>query len=110
LLAAQGCLELGNHIGANAELDHIALENHAHPDVLEIRWEIYSREKRWSECVDIGNSIMTADPYRSIRWLHHSFALQVLNRAHTHLATVVDFPANWRVSYNPSASLVVWCL
>ena len=104
LLSAQGWLELGNHLEADAELDKLAPENRVHPDVLEIRWQIYAKEKRWQACVDIGNAIMTADPYRSSGWIHHSFALHELNRteeAYMHLATVADdYPDDWHIPYN----------
>lgn len=37
-------------------------EVRVHPDVPEVRWQIYAKEKKWEACVDIGNAIMTADP------------------------------------------------
>jgi hypothetical protein len=37
LKAAQGWLELGNHLEADKELDEIAPTLRKHPDVLEIR-------------------------------------------------------------------------
>jgi tetratricopeptide (TPR) repeat protein len=104
LSAAQGWLELGNQLEANEELENITPRLRAHPDVLEIRWEIYAKEKRWEACVDIGNAIMTAAPDRAFGWIHHSFALHELKRtqeAYVHLATVADdFPDNWHVPYN----------
>jgi hypothetical protein len=44
LLAAHGWLELGNHAEANEELEKIAPELRARPDVLKVRWEIYAAE------------------------------------------------------------------
>jgi tetratricopeptide (TPR) repeat protein len=102
--AAQGWLELGLHLEANEELEKISPEMRVHPDVLEIRWQIYAKEKRWQACAEIGNAIMTADPDRSFGWMHHSFALHALKRteeAYIHLATVVDdFPDKWLIPYN----------
>ena len=37
LQAAQGWLELGNHVEANEELEKIVSTLRSHPDVLEIR-------------------------------------------------------------------------
>ena len=42
LKAAEGWLELGNQPEANEELEKIAPELRVHPDVLEIRWQIYA--------------------------------------------------------------------
>jgi DNA polymerase III alpha subunit (gram-positive type) len=47
LQAAIGWLELGNHLEANEELERIAPTLRVHPDVLEIRWEIFAKEKKW---------------------------------------------------------------
>ena len=69
LAAAQGWLELGNHLEADAELDKIAPLLRVHPDVLEIRFEIYAKEKRWEAGVDIALATMKADPDRVHGWL-----------------------------------------
>jgi hypothetical protein len=45
LKAAEGWLGLGNYLEANDELENIGPQMRAHPDVLEIRWEIYAKEK-----------------------------------------------------------------
>jgi Tfp pilus assembly protein PilF len=52
LQAAQGWLGLGNHLEANEELEKITAQNRADPDVLEVRWEIYAKAKKWRESVD----------------------------------------------------------
>jgi hypothetical protein len=51
-----------------------------HPDVLELRWQIHSKEKRWLACLDIGQTISIADPNRASGWLNHSRALHHLKR------------------------------
>jgi tetratricopeptide (TPR) repeat protein len=104
LLAAQGWLELGNHLEADKELDEISPAMRVHPDVLEIRWKIYATEKRWPACIDIGLAIMRGDPQRPFGWIHHSFALHALKQAelaYTHLATVAEkFADHWQIPYN----------
>jgi hypothetical protein len=68
--AAQGWLELGNYLEANAELDQITPELCVHPDVLEICWEIYAKYKHWGACVQIDHVIINGDPYRPTTLLH----------------------------------------
>ena len=64
LRAAQGWLELGNALEANEELERIAPELRAHPDVLEVRWHIYAHAKKWDACVDIAEAIIKLAPNR----------------------------------------------
>jgi predicted Zn-dependent protease len=104
LSAAQGWLELGSHLEANAELEEISPAVRSHPDVLELKWDIYAREQKWEACVKIALAIMRSDPGRPKGWISHSFALHELKRtqeAYTHLATVADkFPDVWTIPYN----------
>src|SRR5439155_14042730 len=44
--AAQGSLLLGNWRDANDELENISPAGHAHPDVLAVRWAVYTRAGR----------------------------------------------------------------
>jgi tetratricopeptide (TPR) repeat protein len=64
LRAVQGWLELGNHLEANEELERISPQLRTHPDVLELRWRIYARGKKWDVCVDIADAIIKLDPDR----------------------------------------------
>ena len=104
LKAAQGWLELGNHLEANEELEKIAPTLRSHPDVLEIRWHIYAKEKKWVACVDIAEAIIKLAPNRSDAWIHRSFALHELKRtkeAFDNLVQVADkFPKIFNVPYN----------
>jgi tetratricopeptide (TPR) repeat protein len=74
LKAAEGWLELGNHLEANEELEQIAPQLRVHPDVLEIRWEIYAKESKWNVCKDIAKAITKLAPTRSSGWLHLAYA------------------------------------
>lgn len=106
LSAAQGWLELGNHVEANEELEHITPSLRAHPDVLEVRWQIYAHAKKWEACVEIADAIIKLDPNRPESWVHRSFALHELKRtqeAFDQLLPVADrFPKVWTVPYNLS--------
>ena len=76
----------------------------AHPDVLQIRWQIYAKEKRWQACEDIGHAIIKADPKRPSGWLNQAEALRQQDKfkaAYANLYVVFDdFPDNWRVPYD----------
>ena len=80
LQAAQGWVELGNHIEADAELDNIAANLRAHPDVLNVRWEIYAAAKKWEATLDIAAAVIQLDPEDPLGWVHRSYALHELKR------------------------------
>ena len=104
LVAAEGWLELGLHLEANEELEKITAQLRDHPDVLELRWLIYAKEKKWDACVDVATAIIKLAPERSDGWIHRSFALHELHRtqeAFDQLLPVVDkFPKIWTIPYN----------
>ena len=104
LTAAEGWLELGLHLEANEELEKITPQLRAHPDVLEVRWQIYAKEKRWEACVHIATAIINLAPERSDGWIDRSFALHELQRtqeAFDQLLPAVDkFPKIWTIPYN----------
>jgi hypothetical protein len=76
LLAAQGWLELGSHLEANEELEKIAPELRAHPDVLKMRWAVYAAAKNWVACADIGQALVKLEPGESFGWVNRSYALR----------------------------------
>lgn len=104
LVAAQGWLELGNHLEADSELDNITASLRIHPDVLDLRWQIYAKEKRWKACEDIGHATIEVDPDRPSGWLNQAMAIRQqgrLKEAYSNLYVVFDdFPNNWRVPYD----------
>ena len=106
LKAAEGWLELGDHLEANEELEEIRPRLRVHPDVLQIRWQIYAKERKWEACVDIAAAIIKLAPDRPDAWIHRSFALHELKRtqeAFDNLLLVVDkLPRVWTIPYNLS--------
>ena len=64
LRAAIGWLELGNHSEANVELENISAALRAHPDVLEVRYEIYAKDKKWDACREIAAALLKQVPER----------------------------------------------
>ena len=104
LKAAEGWLELGNHLEANEELENISPRFRVHPHVLEIRWQIYAIEKKWEACADIAETIIKLAPEDHHGWIHRSFALHELKRtekAFENLLPIADkFSKIWTIPYN----------
>ena len=104
LQAAQGWLELGNHIEAIEELENIAPQLRAHPEALKVRWEIYAAAKKWEAALDIAAAIVQLAPEDQLGWVHRSYALHELKRsaeARDNLLRVVDkFPEDPIMRYN----------
>jgi len=80
LEAAQGWLELGNHVEAEAELNKITPRFRAHPAVLEVRWEICARAKKWDAALQIATALVRVAPDHPLGWVHRSFCLYELER------------------------------
>ena len=104
LRAAQGWLELGNHVEAHEELEKITPSLQAHPDVLTVRWEVYAAAKKWDAALDIAAALIQLEPENALGWVHRSYALHELKRtaeARDNLLRVVDrFPVSATMRYN----------
>lgn len=104
LAAAQGWLELGNHLEADEELENITAEQRAHPAVLEIRWQIYAKAGKWEGALDIASALVQLVPESALGCVHRSFSLHELKRsaeARDNLLRVVDkFPVSATIRYN----------
>src|SRR5881409_3892596 len=103
LEAAQGWLELDNHLEAHAELKRIGPQFATHPDVLELRWKIFAKAQRWETCLEIAETLTDVAPRRSLGWLYLAASLNSLHQAeeaYQTLADVVDdFPDNPAILY-----------
>ena len=75
LRAAEGWLELGDHLEANEELKKISLQCRFHPQVLLVRWEIYAREGHWEFAHTIAHGLVALAPDEPVGWINRSFAL-----------------------------------
>ena len=58
LEAAHGWLKLGDHVAAFDELEKIEPKLRGHPDVLEVRVDIYAKAGKWDYCVEIGDALV----------------------------------------------------
>lgn len=76
LEAAGGWLGLGLPNDARAELGRISPANQSHPDVLEVRWEIFARENNWTDALQTAGQLVACAPDRASGWLHQAYALR----------------------------------
>jgi predicted Zn-dependent protease len=76
LNAAIGWLGLGRADDARTELDSISAARQQHPAVLDVRWMICAREKRWSDAPEIAQAELAAAPGSCSGWLHQAYALR----------------------------------
>ena len=76
LEAAAGWIQLGDYHSANDELEKIRAEWRAHPDVLDLRWLIYSHHEQWDACLDIASAIVKIASDRVWGWVHKAYALR----------------------------------
>ena len=76
LKAAVGWIQLGDYDSANEELENIRAEWRGHPDVLDLRWFIYSHHEQWDACLDIASAIVKMVPDRAQGWLDKAFSLR----------------------------------
>ncbi len=104
LRAATGWLELGNAAEAAAELERIAPEMKAHPDVLDLRWNVCAREKDWETALVLAELLVEEDPKRCSGWIHRSYSLHELKRTEEAraklLPAVALFPKVGTIPYN----------
>ena len=104
LQAACGWLELGNHREADEELEKITPRLRRHPDVLEMRWRIYSQAGKWEACLDLADAWVKLSPRRASGHIYRSFALHKLKRTQEAfellLPLVTRFPTKLTIPYS----------
>jgi tetratricopeptide (TPR) repeat protein len=90
VLAAEGWLELGNHNEANAELAKVTLSNHAHPDVLEMRWRAYEAARQWPRCLELAENLTDVAPRRMSGWLKLAATLHAMGESEEACQVMVE--------------------
>ena len=104
LSAAIGWVELGNWQEANAELEKITLDSQGHPDVLEVRWQIYAKAEDWEEAIEAAREMTRQTPDLPFGWIHLAYSLHELRRTQEAYATLKPiferFPDEWLMRYN----------
>jgi tetratricopeptide (TPR) repeat protein len=91
-------------VEANVELELVAPELRAHPDVLKTRWKIYAEADQWEAALLIATTLVQAVPDDPDGWIGRSFALHEMKRtaeARDYLLQVIDkFPKISVMRYN----------
>lgn len=104
LRAAQGWLELGNLIEATEELDNITPLLRAHPDVLEVRWQISIKAKQWEMAEEISGALVQTLPQDPNAWRAHAntfyFAGRYQEAYEIAKAKAQVFPKDWPLHYD----------
>lgn len=104
LQAAQGWLELDNHIEAYEELEKISAAARSHPEVLQVRWNVYAKAGKWDACAHIAQAISKLLPECSFGWVHLAYSLHELKRTKEALTTLLPvadkFHDEWVIPYN----------
>jgi predicted Zn-dependent protease len=76
LSSAVGWLQLDNSKEANDELEKITPASRAHPDVLEIRFEIYVSAAKWDRAAEIGRVLLQMRPEKPQLWITQAYAVR----------------------------------
>jgi len=104
LEAAKGWVILGNLKEANRELDRITTPFQKHADVLEVRFAIYYKAKKWIVCMELAAAMLELAPERPTAWLNSAQTLHEMRQtqdAWNALYAVRDrFPKVAAIPYN----------
>ena len=74
LNAAQVWLGLDDPKSAIAELEQITTENHQHPAVLLVRFEIYSQMRDWDAAAVVSGALTKLLPEDSNVWVNYAYS------------------------------------
>jgi hypothetical protein len=106
LSSAIGWLELGDHCEADSELKRIHPGLRVHPDVMEVRWQVYSQAKWWEACVDLANTLIKLAPDRTSGYIYRAYSLRrckgLMSAWMSLLPAIERFPDEWLIPYNLS--------
>ena len=76
LSCAIGWLELGSPGDALDDLELVTAALREHPDVLEVRWQIYARMANWDLALATARQLLTQAPERASGWIHQAYSLR----------------------------------
>ena len=104
LTAAEGWLGLGDINAASAELDNITPELREHPAVLEVRWQIYAKAKRWDACIEIAKTLTDLVPNDINNWVHLAYSTRQAKTGGLEAAVGMFVASSRRASRTDSGS------
>jgi predicted Zn-dependent protease len=101
---AEGWLDLGDFQEAERELESIALERRDHPEVLVLRWQIYSRAQRWNDCMAVADVLTKRFPENPCGWIVLAQTLyhtqRVAEAYKIGVSKAEEFPESWQLLYD----------
>jgi len=104
LIAADGWLGVGDWQEALAELEKITSDSRRHPDVMEVRWQIYAKAGDWEEAIEAAREMTRQTPGLPSGWIHLAYSLHELRRTQEAYGTLKPiferFPDEWLMRYN----------
>ncbi|MSU41934.1 MAG: tetratricopeptide repeat protein [Pedosphaera sp.] len=104
LSAAEGWMDLGNFIEAQAELEKISEDGRQHFNVLQVQWHIHNRRREWDDCLRLGREMIVVSPRLPQSWINCGNALFYLGQydeAYKLLfPKMKDFPNDEAIPYN----------
>ena len=106
LEAAQGWLGLGDVLAANEELEQVAPELRAHPGVLWVRYQIYSKAKKWDLAAEIAATLTEQLPNDPAFWISLAYATRRKEGGSIQEAKAILikaktlFPKHYLIAYN----------
>ena len=75
-----------------------------HPEVLQIRWQLAAKERRWAEALCISEALCRSVPQSAFGWVHRSYCLHELMRTQEAwdalFPVAASFPQEWLIRYN----------
>jgi predicted Zn-dependent protease len=80
LEAAKGWVILGDLKEANRELDRITAQMQKHADVLEVRFAIFSKAKKWIVCMELAAAMLDLAPDRPTAWINSAQTLHEMEQ------------------------------
>ncbi|HUR47651.1 MAG TPA: hypothetical protein VMZ27_17335 [Candidatus Saccharimonadales bacterium] len=80
LEAARGWFLLGNLKEAEGELSRVTKAGQSHPDVLEVRFAIHSKARKWTICMEIAAALLDLAPERPTAWINSAFTLHEMRQ------------------------------
>ena len=104
LRAAEGWLDLGNHLEANEELEHIRPQLRVHPEVLVLRWRICAKAKKWDACLMIARALTDDLPEDPRGWIALAQTLRLQGKLRKAFvlakSKALDFMDCWHLHYD----------
>jgi tetratricopeptide (TPR) repeat protein len=106
LSAALGWLGLGNWVEASEELEHISRPLRAHPEVLDVRWQICSVAGNWEQAAEIACTLVQLQPEEPQHWISQAYATRRMTKGGIAQAREILtkarllFPKEFLIAYN----------